>query len=96
MTTDTLKSLAMLKKSLKMNRRATEKNQKADGTTDTEVKSWQSKIDFFINDIETLEKQAALVTPATTAGIVQPDPAASTISTVPIMSGTDDDLLTVP
>jgi hypothetical protein len=90
MTKDTMKSMAMLKKSLKMNRYAVEKNQKDDGTTDTEVKDRQTKIDILIADIEAWEKLSATVPPV---GIVQPDPAAPVISTVP---DPDDDLLTVP
>ena len=38
---DTQKSLEMLLKSLKMNRRAVEKNQADDGTTDVEVQDMQ-------------------------------------------------------
>jgi len=94
MTTDTMKSMVMLKKSLKMSRRAAEKNQKADGTTDLEVKDRQTKIDILIADIEAWEKKATPVTPVNVpAGVAQPDPAASVISTVPDPS---DDLLTVP
>ena len=95
MTNDTLKSMSLLKKSLKMSRRAAEKNQKADGTTDLEVKDRQTKIDILIADIEAWEKKATPVTPVQSvpSGIVQPDPAASVISTVP---DPDDDLLTVP
>ena len=90
-STDTLKSLSYLKKSLKMSRRAAEKNQKADGTTDMEVKDRQTKIDILIADIEAWEKKASpAVVPA---GVVQPDPAAVVVSTVPDVN---DDLLTVP
>lgn len=90
MTKDTIKSMLMLKKSLKMNRRAVEKNQKADGTTDLELAQYLTKIDIIIADIEAWEKKAV---PATPAGIVQPDPAHPVISTVPDPT---DDLLTVP
>lgn len=90
MTKDTIKSDSLLKKGLKMNRYAVQKNQKDDGTTDMEVKDRQTKIDILISNIEAWEKKAV---PATPAGIVQPDPANPVISTVPDPT---DDLLTVP
>jgi hypothetical protein len=64
--------------------------QKIDMQEVTEIKDTQDAIEKLLVTIEAWEKK---VVPNTSAGIVQPDPAAPVISTVPDPS---DDLLTVP
>ena len=65
MTNDTLKSLGYLEKSLKMTRRAVEKNSAADGTDANQVKSFQDKIDVLRVEIDTWRKMAAVPTAPT-------------------------------
>jgi hypothetical protein len=96
MTSDTLKSLGYLKKSLKMSRKATTNNQKADGIPDGELKTLHTMIDILVVEIGKWEAKApaAPVSPVSVPdGVAQPTPAAATISTVPLA---DDDLLTAP
>jgi len=106
MTNDTMKSLGFLKKSLKMSRRAVEKNAKDDGTTGALLTDIQGKMDALNVVIETWEKAASVsnavpvVSAAIPSGMVQPTPAAAVISTVPDPKDSDpsdpsDDLLTV-
>lgn len=60
MTNDTIKSMGYLKKSLKMSRRAVEKNQTNDNTTDQNVKDFQTKIDDLLVEIEKWEAFALI------------------------------------
>jgi hypothetical protein len=90
MTSDSLKSLGFLKKSLRMNAKAMKNNLAGDGIPAAELTAFIDHAKAMVQQIETWEKAA---TPATPAGIVQPAPAAATVSTVP---DPDDDLLTVP
>lgn len=98
MTGDSLKSLGFLKKSLRMNAKAMKNNLAADGISATELSTFLAHAQAMVTQIDTWEKGAAPATPTTLpAGIVQPAPAASTVSTVPTVPiDTDDDLLTVP
>ena len=57
---DTKKSLGFLKKSLKMSRRAVEKNQNDDGSTDAEVEGFQDAIDEVLTFITSFETTTAV------------------------------------
>jgi hypothetical protein len=92
MTNDTLKSLGFLKKSLKMNGKALGNNMTQDGIPVPELQAFADHAKAMVTQIEAWEKANASAAP-TIPGIVQPAPAAATVSTVPL---SDDDLLTVP
>lgn len=93
MTSDTIKSLGYLKNSLRMNRKAIAKNLTADAIDKTELLAFAAHSKAMFDQIEAWEKANAPV--ATPAGIVQPAPAAATVSTVPIVPDpADSDLLT--
>lgn len=80
MTSDTLKSLGYLKKSLKMSKRAVTKNMGADNTSSTDVDVLTGTIDDLLSVIETFEQKGQ-------NGVVAP-------STNPIVDSSDSDLLT--
>jgi hypothetical protein len=61
---DTKKSFDYLKKSLKMSKRAIEKNQKDDGSTDAEVDNFKKTIDDVLFQINSWETVSIPVTPA--------------------------------
>jgi len=56
---DTKKSLGFLKKSLKMSRRAIEKNQNDDGSTDADVEGFQDAVDELLTLINFFEAPLA-------------------------------------
>ena len=58
MTTDTLKSLGFLKKSLKMNKTAVKKNQTADNISPSELDEYTTAIDEMIALVEKWEAKA--------------------------------------
>lgn len=57
MTSDTIKSLGYLRKSLRMSRRAIERNQPDDKTTNNEVNEMRTKIDAVISHIAVWENK---------------------------------------
>lgn len=101
MTPDTLKSLGFLKKSLKMNAKAIAKNEVPNPALPRpkDIADFLAYSIAMLNQIDIWEKAAAAAVPVVApapAGVVQPAPAASTVSVVPLLPDTDDDLLTVP
>lgn len=97
MNTDTLKSLGFLKKSLKMNAKAISKNETTAGiAVDPTIAAFIGHSAAMLAQIDAWEKAAVPVAAPAPAGVVQPAPAASTVSTVsvvPLLPDTDDDLM---
>lgn len=87
MTNDTLKSLGYLKKSLKMTKRALQKNKVDDNADANDLAEINDQIEGLMKQINAFEavNPSSVTTPSPTA--INPTPSPSTIDT-------DDDLLT--
>lgn len=64
---DTIKSFGYLEKSIKMTRRAIEKNQSEDGTTDVELDAMKASFNRVLDQIGMWKVPVALAAPATPA-----------------------------